>query len=166
MKFRDLKEKDAVLMLEWMKDLDVVGNLAHDFFSMTIEDCLEFIKNANSEQKTNIHKAICNDEDEYLGTVSLKNIDLKNRNAEYAISLRKVAHGTGAAKFGTEEILKIAFEKLNLNKVYLNVISENVRAIKFYNKVGFQLEGEAKEHILIKNELKDLRWYAIYRRNL
>ena len=40
-------------------------------------------------------------DDEYLGTISLKNIDLKNKNAEYAISTRKKARGTGANQQAT-----------------------------------------------------------------
>lgn len=63
--------------------------------------------------------------DEYLGTVSLKCIDTTAGTAEYAISMRSCAHGSGAAADGTREILKVAFDKLHLNGVYLNVLADN-----------------------------------------
>lgn len=163
MKLRKLELKDAEAMLEWMHSKNVVEMLAQNFEDKTIEDCKQFIKNANEDESTFLHRAICNDEDEYLGTISLKHINMQDRNAEYAISMREKAMGTGASMYGTKEILKYAFDELHLEKVYLNVISENVRAKKFYAKAGFQYEGTAKKHIMIQGKLRDLEWYAFYK---
>ena len=159
MRLRKLEEKDAVWMLEWMHDPDINRFFAADFNSNKMESVLEFIN--RGEDSKNVHYACVNDEDEYLGTVSLKNIDYSAKNAEYAISFGKRAHGTGAAFFATKEILKIAFEKLGLERVYLNVLSENIRANRFYEKFGFIYEGEFKKHINIRGELKDLKWYRM-----
>ena len=74
MRLRKLKLKDAPLMLEWMHDADVVRDLRNDFASKTIGDCRDFIKNSSND-KMNVHYAIVSNEDEYMGTVSLKNID-------------------------------------------------------------------------------------------
>ena len=70
MYLRRLKEKDAELMLEWMHDQDVIENMAADFMHMTIEDCLQFIKNSNEDENITLNRAICTEQDEYLGTVS------------------------------------------------------------------------------------------------
>lgn len=163
MKLRKLQLKDAELMLEWMHSKNVVEMLAQNFENKTIEDCKQFIMNANEDESTFLHRAICNDEDEYLGTVSLKHINMQDKNAEYAISMRETAMGTGASLYGTQEIVNYAFQELHLEKVYLNVITENVRAKKFYAKAGFQYEGIAKKHIMIQGKLRDLEWYAIYK---
>ena len=70
--------------------------------------------------------------------------------------------GSGAAKVATMEILKIAFEELKLHKVYLNVRSGNIRAQKFYNKIGFRNEGTFKDHVINKNgDYENLIWLAI-----
>lgn len=162
MYLRRLKEKDAELMLEWMHDQDVIENMAADFMHMTIEDCLQFIKNSNEDENITLNRAICTEQDEYLGTVSLKNISNIDNNAEYAIILRTSAMGSGAAKVATMEILKIAFEELKLHKVYLNVRSGNIRAQKFYNKIGFRNEGTFKDHVINKNgDYENLIWLAI-----
>lgn len=160
---RKLQLTDAMNMYEWMHDVDVTKNLAQNFLSKSIEDCEKFILDANEDETESLHRAICDDTGEYLGTVSLKHIDRKNKNAEYAISMRRKAMGTGASAYGTIEILKYAFDILKLEKVYLNVITENIRAKKFYQKMGFQYEGTAKKHILINGKLCDLEWYAFYR---
>lgn len=162
MYLRNLKEKDAEKMLEWMHDTDVVNVLPTQFEKMTLDDCYNFIKVSNEEQKENIHMAICSDSDEYLGTVSLKRINYKDKNAEYAIAIRKSAMGKGVSAFATREIIKMAFEKLQLERVYLCVFSDNIRAKKFYDKMNFTYEGTFKKHMLSKDGmLHDLDWYGV-----
>ncbi len=159
MKLRRLELKDAPGMLEWMHEPTINKNFRTDFSSYDLKRVEAFISNSFTEQ--NKHFACTDESDEYLGTVSLKNIDYDSRNAEYAISFRKTSHGTGATYFATDEILKIAFYGLKLEKVYLNVIDKNLRAISFYEKLGFTLEGCFKKHIMINNSLENLLWYGI-----
>ena len=73
MKIRPLLPKDAPLMLEWMHDPDVVKFMHADFASKTLTDCERFIQAAKSSAE-NLHYAVVNDEDEYMGTVSLKTV--------------------------------------------------------------------------------------------
>lgn len=159
MKLRKLKVKDAKFMYEWMTDYECNRNFRFDPQKITLKSCENFIE-TSIQDKENLNLAIVNENDEYLGTISLKNINYNDLNAEYAISVRKNFHGTGVAKDATLEVLKYAFEELKLNKVYLNVLSENIRAIKFYEKIGFTYEGEFKKHLRINSEYKDLKWYG------
>ena len=159
MLLRKLNEKDIPFMLEWMRDPDINKMFQFDASKMTEESSRKFINSSYTD--VDKHYAIIDEEDVYMGTVSLKNINNTNSSAEYAISLRKAAIGAGYAQFATTEILKIAFYELDLNKVYLNVISENIRANKFYEKFGLIYEGEFKEHFCIRGEYKDVKWYRI-----
>lgn len=158
---RKLMEKDTEYMMEWMLDADITKNFQIDFSVYTEAKIKSFIKNSYSDE--NQHFAFVDANDTYLGTVSLKNISYKDKNAEYAIVTRKIAQGTGAAEKATRDILEYAFNTLMLEKVYLNVLEENVRANRFYKKCGFELEGRAKHHICINGVFHNLNWYAIYR---
>lgn len=160
MKLRQLELKDAPLMLEWMHDESLVEFLQANFKEKQLSDCEAFIEACKNDEE-NKNWAICNDEDEYLGTISLKHIDQKNGNAEYAISMRKCALGMGASRFGSEELLRIAFEEMGLNRVYLNVLVDNIRANKFYEKMGFVYEGTFKEHLYVNGKYRDLKWFAL-----
>ena len=73
MKLRELKLKDAPLMLEWMHDKSVVEDLRTNFAEKTILDCENFIRNSWSDQ-VNWNVAIVDETDTYMGTVSLKNM--------------------------------------------------------------------------------------------
>ncbi len=160
MRLRQFEDKDAPYILEWMQDKDITKYFQFDASKVSLESVNEFISNSH-DVKENIHMACVNDDDEYLGTVSLKNIDNKNKNAEFAISFRKKAQGTGASKFAVEEITKLGYKTLKLHKIYLNVLSENKRAVRFYEKMGFVPEGEFKQHIFKDGIFYDLSWYRI-----
>lgn len=156
---RRLEHKDAPFMLEWMHDQDTKRAFRYPFEQSTVESVTEFIDNSFSD--TNRHFAVVNKEDEYLGTVSLKNISEVNRSAEYAIVVRTVARGTGVAKLATENVLKYAFDTLGLHRVYLNVLEKNDRARRFYTKCGFVYEGTSKDAIILNGRYESLAWYGI-----
>lgn len=156
---RRLEKKDVEGMLGWMCDSEVNCFFQFDFASMTRERALEFVENSFTDETQ--HFAIVDDGDHYLGTISLKNISKRDRNAEYAIVTRKEAWGGGAAREATKEIIRYAFEELGLHRVYLNVLEENVRANQFYVKCGFVLEGTFKDHLYLQGEYKNLNWYAM-----
>lgn len=159
---RDLKTSDLEYMLEWMRDREVTKNLQANFSAFTEQMALDFIaKSKNKENVENVHFAICDENDEYMGTISLKNINVKDKNAEYAIVTRTKAHGKGYAKIATKEILEYGFYTLNLEKIYLYVSVNNIAANKFYNKCGFIEEGVFRKHLNINGKLEDIRWYSI-----
>ena len=161
-RLRSLEEKDAAGMLEWMTDPSIVRFFRFDAASMTLERCKAFIGGAG-EQENCRHYAIVDAQDEYLGTISLKEITASD--AEYAISTRAKAHGTGAAMAATRLILAVAFEELGLNRVYLNVLADNGRANAFYRKAGFRYTHTEKNALEIRGEMKDLNWYEIGKEN-
>ena len=155
---RTLEEKDAPLMLEWMHDPSINRFFRFDAEKMTEEKCREYIRSAAVSADCR-HYAVVDDNDEYLGTISLKGIDAQKGTAEYAISMRSCAHGSGAAMYATKELLRKAFDELGLNRVYLNVLSDNVRANRFYEKAGFKFVREEKEAVEIRGEKHSLKWY-------
>lgn len=163
MRLRQLQSKDCLGMLEWMHDPEQVKYFRVDMSAKREKDVVEFIKQADTipQHGKSIHYAIVDEADEYLGTISLKAINLQDRNAEYAISLRRTAQGRNVAYDATKELLDIAFSKLNLERVYLNVLSENERAIRLYEKCGFILEGEFRNHLCLRGQYQNLMWYAM-----
>lgn len=157
---RKLELTDAKPMLEWMTDPDIYKNMQYDPKEQNLEKCSAFIQNS-WEDKENLHCAITNEQHEYLGTVSLKNIDRKNQNAEFAIALCPKAMGKGISAAALREIMKKAFEELNLNKVYLYVRSDNQRAVAFYKKNHLTYEGCFAEHLCVEGDYKDIYWFSL-----
>lgn len=163
MKLRKLNECDAEGMLEWMNDPKIQYWFRFQGKQKNREDIIEFIRNAEIQPADgkSIHYAIADDADEYLGTVSLKNMNLSDHNAEYAISLRTKAQGNGIGRLATELLLKKAFEEFSLERVYLNVLADNAKAIRMYKKAGFVYEGESRNSIFLRGEYQTLKWYSM-----
>lgn len=161
MKLRKLETKDAPYMLEWMHDKSVVENMHEDFLNKNIEDCVSFIIKSQNDP-TNIHLAIVNDEDEYQGTVSLKNVE--SEKGEFAIAIRSSAMGKGYSHYAMNKIFEIGFRKLNLKEIYWCVASQNLRAIKFYEKCGYSQIPKCRIHDAFIQNISDVYlWYQVKR---
>ena len=156
---RRLEAKDIPGMLEWMHDPEINRWYRFDAVSMTEERAEKFI--AGSFTETDRHYAIADDDDNYLGTISLEDIDRVNAHALYAVSLRAKAQGHDIALAATKMLLEIAFRELDLERVYLNVLSDNMRAKRFYEKAGFHYEGCFRKHLKLRGEWRDWDWYSI-----
>ena len=135
MKLRKLRLSDADLMLEWMHDRSVVKDLHGDFMSKSLADCEEFIRNAQGDSQ-NLHLAIVDDQDQYMGTVSLKN--MRKKTAEFAITVRNAAMGKGYSRYAMDEILRVGLEKIGLETIYWCVDPKNTRAVRFYEKQRYE----------------------------
>lgn len=158
MRLRELRTDDAPLMLEWMHDKLVTCFLRTDFASKSLDDCIDFISNAVNDE--NINLAVVDENDEYMGTVSLKNI--YHNSAELAITMRSKAMGKGIASDAMKEIIRIAFEQENIKYVYWCVSPENKRAVKFYEKNGYVRDDAAKKMIRGKYSEEEISRYIWY----
>lgn len=167
-RLRKLLVKDAPYMYEWMHYKDIYKSFRTDMGKLTLDDAKKFCEEAGCCEDISTgdsrHYAIVDSKDDiYLGTISLKNISIENRNAEYAIVTRKEAWGKGIAYKATGLILDKAFSEMGLHRVYLSVYSNNVAAIRLYERCGFKYEGEFREHFVIDGEYVNWKWYGILR---
>lgn len=120
----------------------------------------EWIKRVatNSEQK--LFAVSDKKTNKFLGTIGLKNFDQKNRNAELFISLDSPG-GYGADAVAS--LVRFSFSHLNMHKIYLKVFSTNLRAIRCYEKAGFQTEGVLKQHHFENGQYIDVIIMGIHR---
>lgn len=161
MKLRKLEIKDAELMLEWMHDENVVHYLSANFAEKTVEDCIKFIE-LNQEFDEDINLAIVDDDDEYMGTVSLRHIDYVNGTAEFAITIRKCAMGKGYSAYGMAEILRKGIEEIGLKNIYWCVSCQNERAVRFYDKNMYKRTEKVPENIKMhysEEQNRSFIWY-------
>jgi RimJ/RimL family protein N-acetyltransferase len=72
--------------------------------------------------------------------------------------------GKGYGSEATRLALKFAFHEINLHRVQLTVFSYNTRAIKLYEKLGFQREGVFREFLHRDGQRHDMLLYSLLRR--
>ena len=54
--------------------------------------------------------------------------------------------GKGYAKEASRSVISYCFDILNLRKITLGVIKDNVAAVKLYESLGFEVEGVYRMH--------------------
>src|SRR5262245_24026581 len=98
----------------------------------------------------------------HVGTIGLENINWKNRSAALGIMLGEKEHwGRGFGAEAVKVLLAFAFGELALHRVELDVLAENARAIRCYEKVGFRREGTRRGAIFRDGRYQDLHVMAV-----
>jgi len=83
--------------------------------------------------------------DEPVGVVGLSNLNMRDKSASVGIYIgNEKFRGKGLGKLMMYALLKFSFDILRLNRVQIEVFSDNIAAIHLYEKF-FQKEGTLRE---------------------
>jgi RimJ/RimL family protein N-acetyltransferase len=100
----------------------------------------------------------------HIGGCSFPQIDWRSSHAELGIFIG--ARDYWGRGYGTDAVQTLAawgFDTLNLNRIYLRVHSDNERAIRCYEKVGFQHEGRLRQHNFHAGAYRDTLYMGLLR---
>lgn len=109
-----------------------------------------------------VQTIICDlDNDRPLGSVYIRDIDRQHHKAEYGIFIGEPdARGRGIGTAAARLMLRYCFEEEGLHRVYLRALSDNLQAIRSYEKAGFVREGLLRDDVCIDGKYRDIAWYA------
>ncbi|WP_121662681.1 GNAT family N-acetyltransferase [Metabacillus litoralis] len=113
-------------------------------FPLTKEQIERYIEKANTDvSDAYVYSVVLQKTGHVIGHISLANIDREHKSARVGKVLvgDQGVRGKGIGYLMMTEIVKIAFEQLNLHRVSLGVFDFNTSAIACYQKVGFKKEG-------------------------
>ncbi|MBM3106681.1 UDP-4-amino-4,6-dideoxy-N-acetyl-beta-L-altrosamine N-acetyltransferase [Pseudomonas sp. V1] len=97
------------------------------------------------------------------GVVGFVGVDKVHRSSSWAFyAAPKSVKGTGSRM----EFLALdyAFDELDLNKLYCEVLAFNSSVVKLHQKFGFQVEGVLREQHLVESEFVDVYRLGILQR--
>jgi RimJ/RimL family protein N-acetyltransferase len=104
------------------------------------------------------------DDDRLVGEVGLDGIDWSHGEGFVGISLgERQDWGKGYGTDAMRVLLRYAFNELNLARISLDVFEYNPRAIRSYEKVGFKVEGRARQLLNRDGRRWDLIFMGILR---
>jgi len=90
-----------------------------------------------------------------VGYFRLSNYSPENRSIYIGADISEEFSGNGIATESYKKFIPFIFDRYKLNKISLEVLSTNERAIHLYKKLGFKLEGIKRQEILKKNIFVD-----------
>ena len=154
------EENDSQQYRQWVNQ-EKFGRLLGRSLPVTESQHTKWYESIVNSSNSVVFAVKTKSEGKYLGNVWLHNIHWVNRNAELRILLgaedcQGKGYGTGACKL----LLKFAFEKLGLHKVYLYVSAINPRASKAFENAGFQVEGVLSDEFFVDGNYIDVKRMA------
>ena len=99
-----------------------------------------------------------------IGNVTLRNPDRENGSAEVAIVVTdKASQGRGLGTDALNCLVDFGFGELRLERIYLHVFDYNARAIRSYEKAGFQTDAILRRHRFHRGDHHDVHLMSILR---
>ena len=160
---RPLETGDEPLLREWLNDPRNWRTLARarPLNELREREYIEKLYTSNEDVALGI---VVKDLDRLIGSVGLRGITMPDRSACFGILIGDVdCQSLGYGTEATELMLRLGFEEFNLNRIELDVLADNPRAIRAYEKAGFVAEGRSREAIFRGGRFVDLLRYAVLR---
>ena len=152
---RKLEVEDLDRTWVWLQKPDVYWKIGVDMPVSKASQPRWFEEQDKSSNK--IVFAICLSGDgRHVGNVSLDMLDGRHRNARLAIFIGdEEQRGKSIGSRGVRLAARYAFEFLNLHKVWCKTTAGDEAVLRFYNKIGFRVEGALVQHEFIEGNYVD-----------
>lgn len=143
------EKQDIDYLLTLMKNPEIMDY----WFSEPYTNKEKFTSSFDERQKDDsLRQFIAYDGDEKIGYTLLYDINPRHRTAIFAIMLDQNSQGKGYAEEVVRSVVDYGFYQLNLNKITLDVVDFNEKAVHIYEKVGFEIEGKKEQQYFIKGD--------------
>lgn len=158
------ERSDARIWQKWMNHLETQMYIGFFWKIFYLEDEEEFYEDIRKNKKDRTFCIFSREKRQIIGNISLFGISERHRNATLGVAI--FDDNNQNKWFWTEAVqlmLKYGFENLGLYKVKLEVQSRNFRAIRVYEKCGFQVSGILKNEIFDGEKFSDMTCMEIFR---
>ena len=127
--------------LKMVNDIEVQKFISHKRKNYTVEQELEWIRSKLNENSI-IFSMIEKGSNAFIGNIEIMNV--ANNLGEIGISITRRQQDKHFGQEALKRFIEYAFVDLNLDGLELNVYDFNERGIHCYEKVGFEVVGDAK----------------------
>lgn len=162
-RLRELERKDLPEINKWRNDPELISFLGAPYRYINLDVDEKWFDSYMANRNSTVRCAIVSDDsDTILGLISLTDVNYLNQSATLHIMIGKSDNQEkGIGTFAVNEMLSHAFNNMNLQRVELDVLADNERAIHLYEKVGFVKEGTKRKAVYKNGVFKDMLIYSI-----
>jgi ribosomal-protein-alanine N-acetyltransferase len=161
--FRPLEREDAPRLAAFVNHPDVRRNLLVHRPMNTAQE-VAFVDTLTASQRDVMFAIVLRDGDRMIGTSGLHDMDFRSRRATFGMLIGEPSEWhKGYGSEATRMVLDYGFGTLNLNRVQLEVLENNVAGIRAYEKAGFRREGVLRQHHYVDGAYVDTLVMGILR---
>jgi RimJ/RimL family protein N-acetyltransferase len=162
---RPLEQDDSPHFVQWLNDPEI-QRLTLRARPLTQDDEADYINQMRRSHTDIAFVIAAHANDTPVGGTALHQIDWRNRHAALGITIGdQLNWGKGYGTDATRLMVRYAFATLNLNRVWLQVLEYNERAIRCYEKVGFKKEGLLRQEHFREGRYWDTHLMAMLRQD-
>lgn len=143
--------------VRWMNDPEVTQYLESRFQIHTRNSTIEYIESLNKDRNNFLFGVFLLSDNTHIGNVKIGNIHPVHRYCDIGMAIGKKEKWEKG--IGSEVLLlveKIAFEELNLNKLYAGIYANNFGSLKMCQKCGWREVGRYENHVFFKGKFIDV----------
>ncbi len=142
--------------LGWLNDRETVEFLESGRSPVSMDELEKFYTKITGAEDDVIFAIVDKSTGTHIGNIKIGNINRVHRYADMGILIgEKEFWGKGYGSEAIDLVLEYAFNNLNLNKVILGIYADNTRAVKLYEKVGFNKEGTIRNLLFREGKYHD-----------
>lgn len=162
-RLRAIEEEDLATLVKWKSDPGI-NQYFHEYRPLSLRNQKDWYeKQLNNSAELNL-VAMTHD-GSLIGTAGLVSIDARSRKAVLSRILIG-EHSNRNLGMGSQIqllMMQYAYDHLNLNKLYGEVLSSNMAALTFYKGFGFVEEGIFRNHVYKNGEYQDVVALACFK---
>lgn len=158
---RPITREDTPLIVKWRNTPSVRENfIFRETFTAEMHERWLNTRVASGEVVQNIVED--RSENKPVGSVYFRDVDMKNRSAEYGIFIgEERARSKGLGSETARLLTAFGFEELALHRISFRLLSGNLAAEKSYEKAGFVREGVFRNMVYLDGEYRDVVFMAV-----
>jgi RimJ/RimL family protein N-acetyltransferase len=155
---REITREDIPTINRWRQDPVVTDGVGAPRRFIGLDADLKWYDDYLSHRATEVRCVVSLVESgQIVGMVSLTRIDYVHRNAEFnAMVGEREARNRGVGTEATRAMVRHGLFDLNLHRIYVSILHENISSIRMCEKAGFREEGTIREGAYKNGRYHDL----------
>jgi diamine N-acetyltransferase len=155
---REISRDDIPIINRWRRDPVVTDGIGAPRRFIGLDVDMTWYEEYLTRRSSEVRCAVClADSGQLVGMVSLTRIDYVHSNAEYnAVVGERELQNKGVGTAATRAMVRHGFFDLNLHRIYVSILRQNVSSIRMCEKAGFREEGTIREGAYKNGRYHDL----------
>lgn len=149
-----IKDSHLPYIMSWINDKESLHYFATMQKEITEKEELEYLHKMMNSKNDYLY-SMFNDQNEYIGQCSINQIYWPARNGRIFIYIKREFRLKGYGQDCINALLDIAFNGLNLHKLWLMVRSNN-KSQEGYKQMGFKVEGNLIQEYKVNEHYYDM----------